>query len=154
MRRMLLTLAALTIPITGVAVVGMSGEAGAAAAKITCTTISGNIAGDITVSGCTGGVTGGSSEPLPALTLASGGTITWTSGSTTTIGAPTLSSTSAKKCPGYSKVKGATEPTAEKFTATVTADTGDGLKIPGVGTGEVCLGTDGSVTALKSLKTT
>jgi hypothetical protein len=83
--------------------------------------------------------------------LAGGGTIDWVSGSTTTIGAPTLTSTSAKKCPGY--VKGAsTEPAADKITATVTGDTGDGIKFPGKVTGDVCISQTGSITALKPLK--
>ncbi len=58
-------------------------------------------------------------------------TIHWVSGSTTTIGAPSLTSTSAKKCP---------DPTgsADKFSATVTGDTGDGIKVPGSSKGAVC----------------
>jgi hypothetical protein len=87
---------------------------------------------------------------LPATALATGGTITWVSGGSTTIGAPTLTTTSATKCPGY--VKGAaSNPTAESFTATVTADSGDGLKLPGEAKGAVCLGTSGAITALKTL---
>jgi hypothetical protein len=117
---------------------------------IACTTITGTATGTITVSGCTGGDTGGSSVALPATALAIGGTISWTSGSSTTIGVPTLSATSASKCPGYVK-KAATNPTAEKFTAAVTTDTGDGLKIPGSAKGAVCIGAGGSITALKSL---
>jgi hypothetical protein len=147
--------AALAIPasIAGVGL-GAVGPAGAAAhgkySKIACTTISGTIA-SIVVSGCTGGATGGSSTALPAATLAAGGTITWTSGSTTTIGAPTIKSTSAKKCPGY--VKGGTAVSAEKFTASVTADTGDSLKIPGKASGAICLNsTTGAITALAPLK--
>jgi hypothetical protein len=90
--------------------------------------------------------------PLAATALAAGGTITWTSGSTTTVGAPTLTATSAKKCPGY--VKGSSSnPTADKFTGKVTADTGDGIKIPGTDKGAVCISSSGSVTALKPLVT-
>jgi hypothetical protein len=147
--------AALAIPasIAGIGL-GAVGPAGAAAhgkySKITCTTITGNISSTITVSGCTGGATGGSSTPLPAATLAAGGTITWTSGSSTTISAPALKSTSAKKCPGYTK---GGPVSAEKFTATVTGDTGDSLKIPGKSSGAVCLNSStGAVTALSALK--
>jgi hypothetical protein len=82
--------------------------------------------------------------------LANGGTIEWLSGSTTTIGAPTLTATSAKACPGYSKTA-TVNPVAEKFTAPVTGDSGDGLKLPGTAKGAVCIGTDGSITALKPL---
>jgi hypothetical protein len=118
--------------------------------SISCTAVSGNATGNITVSGCTGGDTGGSSAALPALTLATGGTIPWTSGSSTTISAPTLKATSATKCPGYVK-GGSANPSAEKFTATVTTDTGDGLKIPGKASGAVCLASDGTITALGKL---
>ncbi len=118
------------------------------ASSISCTTISGSAT--LTVSGCTGGNTGGGSQPLSAATLATGGTIHWLSGGSTTIGAPALVATSATHCPGY--VKGAaSNPTAEKFTAAVTADTGDGLKLPGSAKGAVCVGTDGSISALKPL---
>ena len=120
------------------------------ASTISCTSISGNISGNIAVGGCSGGNTGGGSVPLSALTLATGGTINWLSGGSTTIGAPTLSPTAATHCPGYVK-KAATNPTAEKFSAVVTADTGDGLKLPGSAKGAVCLGTDGTITALSPL---
>ena len=121
-----------------------------ASSSITCTTLSGNASSTLTVSGCTGGHTGGGSTPVVATALATGGTITWLSGGSTTIGAPTLVSTSSKKCPGY--VKGAaSNPTAEKISATVTSDTGDGLKLPGAIKGAVCIGTDGSITAKKPL---
>ena len=151
MRRALLLAAALSIPLTGASLVAVTTPAFAAASKITCTTLTGNVSSTVTVSGCTGGNTGGSSEPIDSSTLATGGTIDWVSGSTTTIGAPTLKSTSAKKCPGY--VKGASsEPSADKISATVTADTGDGLKVPGKATGAVCISQSGAITALKPLK--
>jgi hypothetical protein len=150
MRRALLLAAALAIPVSGASVVALSTQAGAAT-SITCTTITGNATSTITVSGCTGGNTGGSSKPVNAATLASGGTIDWVSGSTTTIGQPTLTSTSAKKCPGYVK-GGSSNPSADKFTATVTADTGDGIKVPGTAKGAVCISSSGAVTALKPLK--
>jgi hypothetical protein len=123
-----------------------------ASSDIVCTTISGNVSSDVTVSGCSGGDTGGGSVALPATELATGGTIDWLSGGSTTIGAPTLTSTSAKKCPGYVKNgPPASEPTAEAFTTTVTKDTGDGLKLPGSAKGSVCLATDGTISALKPL---
>jgi len=145
--------AALAIPVSGAAVVGLTGPASAKAPKVTivCTTITGTVSGTITVSGCTGGNTGGSSTPLPATALATGGTLTWVSGSTTTIGAPALASTSPKKCPGYSKTA-TTNPTADKFSATVTGGTGSNMPISGSAKGEVCLGTNGSVSALKAMK--
>ncbi|MGO8872095.1 MAG: hypothetical protein ACLQPH_11965 [Acidimicrobiales bacterium] len=127
-----------------------------AAAKITCTTLTGTISGTITVSGCTGGHTGGSSMPLPAAALAVGGTIDWVmTPNSTTIGAPVLTPTSAKKCPGYVK-KGLSNPTAEKFNAPVTADTGDGIAFgtsKDKATGAVCISSSGNITALKNLVT-
>jgi hypothetical protein len=152
MRRALLLAAALAIPVSGASVMALSTQAGAAT-KIVCTTITGTATSTITVSGCTGGNTGGSSKPASATTLAAGGTIDWVSGSTTTIGKPTLTATSAKKCPGYVK-GGSSNPTADKFAAAVTADTGDGLKIPGKAKGAVCISSSGSITALKPLEAT
>jgi hypothetical protein len=73
----------------------------------------------------------------------------------TTFGAPTETTTSAKKCPGY--VKGASSnPSAIKFKGVVTADTGDGIKVPGKYQGAVCISNDeaGTITALKPLKVT
>jgi hypothetical protein len=151
MRRILLALVAMVIPVT-VLTVGISGTAGAAGGKIDCTTITGNASSTIVASGCTGGNTGGSSEPLEATALATGGTITWVSGSTTTVGAPELTSTAATKCPGY--VKGAaTNPSAEKFVADITADTGDGVLLPATSSGEVCIAASGAITALKPMDT-
>ncbi len=148
MRRALLLTAAMIIPVAG-ATMAISTPA-FAGAKIECTTISGTTV--LTVSGCTGGVTGGKATGLSITVLAAGGTIHWVSGSTTTIGAPVVGATSAKKCPGY--VKGAAkEPIADKFTAKVTADHGDGIKVPGKASGSVCVGLTGSITALKALKT-
>ena len=113
--------------------------------RITCTALSGNTTSTITVSGCTGGNTGGSSVSMPATILTGGGTINWLSGGSTTIGIPTLSATSATKCPGYAR-KAASNPTAETFAASVTGDTGDGILIPGIERGAVCIGTDNSIT--------
>ncbi len=152
MRRILLTVVAMLIPVMGVTLAVAGGTASAGTAKLTCTSLSGSASGTITVSGCTGGDTGGGSQPLSALALATGGTIDWLSGSTTTISAPTLTMIAATKCPGYVK-NAATNPTAESFSANVTADSGDGMLLPATSVGEVCLGTDGSITALKSMTT-
>jgi len=144
MRRILLLAAALAIPVSG-ASVALSGVPAWAGVSITCTTISGTAATTITISGCSGGVTGGSSVPIVASSLATGGTATWVSGSTTTFGIPTLTPTSAKKCPDPTG-------TADKLTAPITADTGDGIKVPGSAKGAVCIAKSGAVTALKALK--
>jgi hypothetical protein len=144
--------AALLIPVAGLTL-GLSGTAGAATVKITCTTITGNISGDLTISGCTGGDTGGSSVPFSALALEGGGTTDWVSGSTTTVSAPVTTSIPATKCPGYTKPpKGTTppEPIAVSVVSAVTADTGDSMLLPATSTGEVCVSTGGDVTVLKS----
>jgi hypothetical protein len=150
MRRILLTVAAMIIPVAGLTL-GIAGTAGAGTGKITCTAINGTASGTITISGCTGGNTGGSSQPLSAASLATGGTVTWVSGSTTTSGVPTLTATAATHCPGYVN-HAATNPTADAFTAAVNGDTGDGMLIPGSETGAVCIGTTGTITDLKALK--
>ncbi len=122
-----------------------------ASSTISCTNVDGSVVSNaIVVSGCTGGDTGGGSNTLPALALATGGTIQWSSGSTTTISAPTLTTSVGKTCPGYvAPVHGQApppEPTLEKFTAVVTSDSGDGLKLPGSSKGAVCIGTDVNAT--------
>lgn len=146
MRRVLLMAAALAIPVSGLSVAALNGGVAGAAVKISCTTITGNASSTITISGCTGGNTGGSSKPVEAASLASGGTIDWVSGSTTTFNQPTLKSVSAKKCPGYVK-GGSNNPSAESAKGTVTADTGDGIKVPGKFSGEVCISSSGAITA-------
>jgi hypothetical protein len=151
MRRALLLAAALAIPVSGAAVVGLNGGvAGAKTVKTTCTTITGTITSTIVVSGCTGGNTGGSSEPIEATDLASGGTIDWVAGTNTVIQAPALKSTSAKKCPGYTK---GGDVSAESFTAVVTStNTGDLPATNGKATGAVCINSEtDAVTALKPL---
>jgi hypothetical protein len=154
--------AALAIPVSGAAVVGLTGPASAGAPKppkvtIVCTSITGSASSTVTVSGCTGGNTGGSSKPVPATALAAGGTIDWVSGATTTISAPTLTSTSAKHCPGYSKTNTSSQnPSADKFAATVTGgsdvNTPPNMPLSGTAKGEVCIAPNGSITAPKPTK--
>jgi hypothetical protein len=151
MRRLLTSAAiatALLIP-ASVATVAVAGQAGAAV-TIVCTSFSGTVSGTSQLGGCTGGVTGGGSHPFTSASLATGGTINWLSGGSITIGAPTLTATSAKKCPGYVK-GGASNPTADKVAGSVTADTGDGIKIPGKLKGAVCISSSGALSALKPL---
>ncbi|HUA94695.1 MAG TPA: hypothetical protein VMB82_04125, partial [Acidimicrobiales bacterium] len=111
-----------------------------------------------TISGCTdtGSATATQSEPLTTASLATGGTVTWTNGKTSTFASPALVGIKAKKCPGYVKSTkknpyNGPEPSADKFSGEVTADT-SGLKIPGKYKGEVCISSSGNVTALKPLK--
>jgi hypothetical protein len=155
MRRILLLAAALAIPASGFSLALTSGVASASGpkGKTVCTSINGTASTTVTVSGCTdsnGANTGGGTHPIPTSTLATGGTVTWNSGFTSTFSAPTLVSTSAKHCPGY--VKGASSnPTADKFSGTVTADTA-GFKVPGKYKGEVCIAQNGTITAPKPTK--
>lgn len=146
MRRVLLAAAALAIPVSAVTMVAVSPAlAGGSEKSITCTTFTGTVTGTSTVSGCNGN-TGGGSQPLSSSALATGGTVTWLNGDTTTIGTPTTKAVSAKKCP----VSGSL---ADSFKATVTADT-TGLKKLGTASGEVCISPTGAISALKPLKVT
>jgi hypothetical protein len=155
MRKILLLAAAVAIPVSGVSLALSSGVAGAAGpkGKTVCTSVSGTASTTVTISGCTdsnGANTGGGSQPISTPSLATGGTVTWLSGHTSTFGAATLVSTSAKHCPGY--VKGASSnPTADKFSGVVTADNA-GFKIPGKFKGEVCISSSGVISAPKPLK--
>ena len=153
MRRILLLAAALAIPASGTFVVlGPSGTAGAGVPPIVCTSITGNAASTIMISGCSGGngTTGGAALPLPATALAAGGAVNWVSGNTTTIAPPTLKTSVGKKCPGYVK-GGATNPSEVKFRAAVTGDVGDGIKVPGSAKGAVCIAADGTITNLGNM---
>jgi hypothetical protein len=163
MRKVLMLAAALAVP-ASVSLVALGGgqafAKGGPKGKVTCTSINGTTTGTVTISGCTdtnGANTGPGSHPIPTTSLVTGGTVTWDSGATSVFGAPALSSTKAKKCPGYVKSTkkapySGPEPSAEKFAGTVTADT-SGLKIPGKYKGEVCISSSGTtITALKALK--
>ena len=164
MRRMLLLAAALAIPASLVFVALDGGQAFAKTAgpkgKVTCTNLNGSLtSGTVTLSGCSdlkGANTGPGSHPISIAVLEAGGTITWDSGKTSTFSKPVLAPTKAKKCPGYVKSTkknpySGSEPSAEKFSGQVTADT-SGLKVPGKYKGEVCISQSGSISALKALK--
>jgi len=102
---------------------------------IACTGLSGTLTGTTMLTGCTGGHTGGSSTALGA-EIASGGTITWASGSTTTVGKPTIAAVSESLCPTQ---PGTTVGKADSVKATVTDDRGNGITIPGTFSGIACL---------------
>ncbi len=150
--------AALAVMIAGAALVG-GGQAGAAAGpkgKVACSTISGTASGTVTISGCVGTAnTGGASMPLLTTSLATGGTVTWVSGKTSTFSAATLVPSKATKCPGYVKppkgTTSTTNPTALKFSGVVSADT-SGMKVPGKFKGAVCVSAAGDISTLKALK--
>jgi hypothetical protein len=158
MRRILMLAAALAIPASGLATVGLATEAGAAT-TIVCTAFNGSVSsGTVQANGCTPTSTGGSSTSLSIAVLATGGPVTWTSGKVTTFGTPTTHSAVGKKCPGYVKPtktdKHPTEPSLVTFKGTVSADTGTGIKVPGKYSGAVCIGNDvdQTITAYKPLK--
>ncbi len=148
MRRVLLIVAALTIPFSAAATLAFGGVAGAHTVKTTCTTITGTVSGTITLSGCTGGSTGGSSQPVATSSLASGGTITWVNSNTTTFSAPTLKSskTLTKTC--VKKYGSGSSEESAKGTITAQSGTGDS-PIPGVFKAEVCIDSAGNIHALK-----
>jgi type IV secretory pathway VirB2 component (pilin) len=157
MRRILLLAAALSIPLAGASLALSGGVASAAKGpkgKTVCSSITGNVATTVTVSGCVdsnGANTGGGSQPLTVGSLAGGGTVTWLSGFTSTFSAATTTPTSAKHCPGYVK-NAATEPSALKIAGAVSASNA-GFKIPGTYKGEVCINQNtGAITAPKPLK--
>jgi hypothetical protein len=157
MRRILLLVAALSIPAAGASLALSGGAASAASGpkgKTVCTTISGTASTTVTISGCTdvnGANTGGGSQPLTVGALANGGTVTWDSGFTSTFSAATLVSTSAKHCPGYVK-NGTSNPTADKISGTLPGPDTAGFKIPGKYKGEVCISSTGVITNPKPLK--
>jgi hypothetical protein len=124
------------VPIAGVSALS-AGPASAAKTKtITCTKGSGNINTKIQLTGCNGN-TGTKTMKLSALLLASGGTVTWANGKTTSFGQPTLGT--GTHCTAKSSTAG-----DETATGPVTADTTKSAKpIPGVFSGEVCLTTAG-----------
>lgn len=149
MRRILLVIAALLAPISAASAttVALAGPAyGATEKSIVCKTLTGNEASTLVLGRCSGN-TGGGSQPFNAASFASGGTIIWTSGVTTTVGASTLTQwPKPKMCP----VSGSA---AWKVKAPVTADT-SGLPKLGVATAVVCIAPSGAVSALKQVKIT
>ena len=91
MRRVFLVAAALAIPASAATVDLSGGIASAIGVTTTCTTMTGSVTGEISWQGCTGGSTGGGSQfVLPTTLLATGGTVSWINGNTTTITAGTL----------------------------------------------------------------
>ena len=113
-------------------VVGVSGAFATPAWAFTgikCSTLTGNIASTVTLSGCTGN-TGGASTPLLATSLASGGTITWTNSQTTTV-TLSVSSPAGGTCPPKT--------TLEQAKGTTTADTTGSAPVGGKVKVLVCL---------------
>ena len=141
MRRLLLGIAALALPVAGATAgaVATAGTAGASA-PVSCTKISGNVATAVTLKGCGGGLGKGTA---PAPTLATGGTITWKGHNkgTTTIGNVSVTS------PGQGGCK--TGSTEEDFTGTVTANTSKANILGNTVSGRACANAAGNLSLVK-----
>jgi hypothetical protein len=111
--------AALAVP-TSVAVVGSSAPAWAAS-SITCTSVKGTISGSVTISKCSPETKAqkktDKSASAPSVSLATGGTLTWTTSGLTTVTSLTVTSPGQGACPAKS--------TEEDATGTVTGGTSD-----------------------------
>ncbi|HLN15429.1 MAG TPA: hypothetical protein VK277_01635 [Acidimicrobiales bacterium] len=140
MRRLLLSVAALAIPVSTASAIsiGIAGPAGASA-PVSCTKVVGVITGNITFKGCGGGLGKGTA---PAASLATGGTITWLGRikGTTTVA---LSVTS----PGQGGCK--KNSTEYDATGTVTADTTGVVSVGDPVSGRACLSPSGSISLVK-----
>ncbi len=119
----------LALPIGTVAALS-AGSVGATTTKtITCTKVTGNINRMIEIKGCNGN-TGTKSKKVVAITIATGRTVNWKSGKSTTFGSPILGA--GTRCP-----RGDSDDT---FIGGVRADTSRSVKpIPGTYQGEVCI---------------
>jgi hypothetical protein len=132
-----------TTVLAGAAVGALAIPAGAAAgSSIACKTLTGTITGNVTLKGCTGN-TGKASKPLPATALASGGTITWKNGKTTTVTLTVTSGSGAKCAVGDSEYDA---------TGKVTADTTGSAKVKGKATADVCVTPAGAVSLVPGTK--
>ena len=146
MRRMTLAVVALAIPISAASLT-FAGPAGAAPHKATkaasaqtCTKVTGTISGNLTFSGCTGGLGKGSAL---ATSLQTGGTITWQGkgkgGTSFSMAVSTPSSNGCSK--GFTEYDG---------TGTVTADTSKKVAIGSSVSARACVDlTTGAVTLVK-----
>jgi hypothetical protein len=143
MRRVMLVVAALAIPLSA-ATVGIVGAAGTAGASppVSCTKVTGSLTGTLNFKGCSTRFGKGSAQ---GNALASGGTITWNGkhkGSVSFSGSVTSPGRGA--CP-----VGSTEYDASDV---VTAVTGAGAKIVQIGdviTARVCVTSSGALTLVK-----
>jgi hypothetical protein len=130
--------------LAGAAVLTFAIPANAAVTGIACKSMSGNISKTVTLKGCTGN-TGKASKPLPAAALASGGTINWKNGKTTTVSLA-VAQGSAAKC--------AVGDTEYNATGKVTADTTGSAKVKGKVKASVCISATGAVSLVPGTKAT
>ena len=149
MRRVILVLAGLAtlaIP-TSIAVVGMAPSA-SAAVSLTCAKLKGTESGPVTAKKCT--VSKADKKLYKSLTaahaaqLVTGGTLTWSSSGTTTIvGPPTLSSAPAGACPS--------KDTGEVATGRVTGGTSAVTHAGDTFRAEVCITSKGKISEAKGV---
>jgi hypothetical protein len=116
------------------------GSASAALPSIKCGKLTGTISTTVTLSKCSGN-TGGASKAMPAASLASGGTINWVNGKSTTVTLKVSTTehdtTETLTCPA-----GTTEYEAK---GKVTADTTGSAPVGGVAKAEVCADSTGNL---------
>ena len=122
--------------LAGATVLAFTGPASATVTGIKCKVLTGNIATNVTLKRCKVGNTGGASKAMPATALASGGTIKWVNGKTTTVKL-TVTQGSAANC-----AVGDSEYDAK---GKVTADTTGSVKIGGAVSAHVCVAPSGAI---------
>jgi predicted RecA/RadA family phage recombinase len=126
----------------GVGAFAFTTSASAGFPAIKCTTLTGNAANTIVLSGCNGN-TGGASMAIPAGSFATGGTIPWVNGQSTTV---TLTATAGENSTkGIDKVadpktgKCAAGSSEYESKGKVTADTTGSTTVGKAAKTEVCL---------------
>jgi hypothetical protein len=141
MRRIMLTMAALSIPLAAstAGLVALAGPAGASA-PVSCTKVTGSATGNLTFKGCGGGLGKGSA---PAAALSGTGTITWKGHhkGTTTITITSITNPTVSRC-----AKGSTEFDA---SGSVTADTSGKVTVGSAVSGDACVSAAGAVSLVK-----
>ena len=142
MRRMILAIAALALPVVGASagVVATAGTAGASA-PASCTKVSGNVAGTLTFNGCGGGL--GKGTASGSLFPAGAGTITWKGhhNGTTTLGNVNFAPQGQGGCK--------TGSAEQDITGTVTADTSKAKLVGTAVSGRVCVDPAGNQSLVK-----
>jgi hypothetical protein len=116
---------------------------GAGTLSIKCSSLTGNISSTVKLSKCTGN-TGKASKAIPATQLATGGTIKWVNGKTTTVTLKVAQKGTA--CPAGS--------TEYQATGKVTADTTGSATVGGAAKALACVNAAGAVTLVPGTKAT
>ena len=140
--------AALAVP--SAAVVGLSGTAGAGNAVLgtSCAKLSGTITGTVTISTCSPKLATYASASAKSSSLATGGTLKWkTSGKTTIIAKPTLTTVATPNC----TVAGSSE---EKAVGAITGGTATYTKKGTTFRASVCISPSGALSLAKGTKAT